>query len=244
MISEYRDHVPAQTHAMHAQQLLVEEYADLVRRIALMLMARMPAAVQLDDLIQSGMIGLLEASAKYDPSKGASFSTYAGIRIRGAMLDELRRGDWMPRSVHRNARSVSDAIRRVEARLGRNASDAEVAAEMGLDLGSYHDMVQDSMGGRLFSLDQLLDPDAAMEHGDDLQQGSVQDSLQRSALRDGLAAAIRSLPEREQLVLALYYDEEMNLKEIGEVLGVSESRVCQIHGQAAMRLRSRMEGWR
>ncbi len=238
MIGEYRDHLVAQDKALPPQTLLVEEYSELVRRIALMLMARMPSSVQLDDLIQSGMIGLLEAAAKYDPSRGASFSTYAGIRIRGAMLDELRRGDWIPRSVHKNTRAIAEAIRHAEIKLGRTASDREVAVEMDIDLSTYHDMLQDSMSGRLFSLDDMLDPDVFLE-----QHGSVQDNLQKSALKESLAAAIQTLPEREQLVLALYYDEEMNLKEIGQILGVSESRVCQIHSQAAMRLRSRLEAW-
>ncbi len=243
MISEYQLHDETPAAFAHAQAALVEEYATLVRRIALMLMARMPASVQLDDLIQSGMIGLLEASTKYDPSKGASFETYAGIRIRGSMLDELRRGDWIPRSVHKNSRAISDGLRRTEARLGRNASESEVAQEMKLDLDVYQEMLQNSMSGRLFSLDDMMDADAMMEPQGTLHPNHIHDGLQKAALTDSLAEAIRTLPEREHLVLSLYYEQEMNLKEIGAIIGVSESRVCQIHSQAAMRLRTRLSGW-
>lgn len=223
---------------------LVEQYAPLVKRIAQHLMARLPASVQLDDLIQSGMIGLLEAASKYDMSKGASFETYAGIRIRGAIIDEVRRGDWTPRSVHRNGRRVAEAMRQVETREGRDASDREVADELGISLSEYHGLLQDSMEARLFSVDELTDESdegsALQFEGGDL---SPSDAVSQDAFRSALVAAIGDLPEKERLVLALYYDEELNLKEIGSILGVSESRVSQIHSQAALRLRSRLKGW-
>jgi RNA polymerase sigma factor for flagellar operon FliA len=139
--------------AQDSQHQLIERYAPLVKRIAYHLLARLPASVQVDDLIQAGMIGLLEASRKYDSSKGASFETFAGIRIRGAMLDEVRKGDWAPRSVHRNSRMVSDAIRVVEARTGRDAKDHEVAAELQLSLEDYYGILGDTLGSRLFSFD-------------------------------------------------------------------------------------------
>lgn len=228
-----------------SSQDLITQYAPLVKRIAYHLLARLPASVVLDDLIQSGMIGLLEASRKYNPSKGASFETYAGIRIRGAIIDEVRRGDWTPRSVHRNSRRVSDAIHQLEARLGREVSDAEVAAEMELSLGEYHALLQDSMESRLFSFEELQKPDddSAGEQfeADDPQPGQL---VEKNVFNQALAKAIEGLPERERLVLALYYDEQLNLKEIGEVLGVSESRVSQIHSQAAHRLRGRLRDWR
>ena len=222
---------------------LVEQHALLVKRIAHHLVARLPSSVQVDDLIQSGMIGLFEAAKKYDASKGASFETYAGIRIRGAMLDEVRKGDWVPRSVHRNARRVSEAIGHIENRTGRDAKDHEVAQELGLSLDEYYAILQDTAGSRLFSFDGLLDPDEAISEAGGSTPGPL-DGIEQEALQHSLTEAIRSLPQREQLVLSLYYDEELNLKEIGEILGVSESRVSQIHSQTALRLRARMLAWK
>ncbi len=222
---------------------IVLQYAPLVKRIAHHLLLRMPSSVQVDDLVQSGMIGLLEAARKYDLSKGASFETYAGIRIRGAMLDEIRKGDWAPRSVHRKSREVADAIRSVEMRTGTDARDQDVAAELGISLEDYHAILQDSSGSRLFSFDDMLEGDDSLIEKVAGEVPNPLEGLQNDAFRGELAAAIATLPERERLVLALYYDEELNLKEIGQVLGVSESRVSQIHTQAALRLRSRLQGW-
>lgn len=226
-------------------QLDIEQYAPLVKRIAHHMMMRMPASVQVEDLIQAGMIGLIEASQKYDASKGASFETYAGIRIRGSIVDEMRRGDWAPRSVHRNARRVQEAISQVESKTGRDATDQEVAAQMDVSMEEYHSILQDSTSTRLFSYEEAVgDDDSRVVQ--DSHQGATQSplqGLQKDDLRKSLAEAIKSLPEREQLVLALYYDEELNLKEIGQILGVSESRVSQIHSQAALRLRGRLQDW-
>ena len=222
---------------------MVERYAPLVKRIAHHMMARMPSSVQVEDLIQAGLVGLLEAARKYDVSKGASFETYAGIRIRGSMIDEVRRGDWAPRSVHRNARRVSEAIQMVEARLGRDASDQEIAKELGVDIDDYYSMLQDSSSSKLFSFDELIRGEDRPEEQLPSDAVNPLDGLQADDLRRSLAKAISQLPERERLVLALYYNEELNLKEIGIVLGVSESRVSQIHSQAAMRLRTRMPEW-
>lgn len=222
---------------------IVLQYAPLVKRIAHHLLLRMPSSVQVDDLVQSGMIGLLEAARKYDLSKGASFETYAGIRIRGAMLDEIRKGDWAPRSVHRKSRQVADAIKSVEMRTGTDARDQDVAAELDMSLEEYHAILQDASGSRLFSFDDMLEGDDSLIEKVAGEVPSPLEGLQNEAFRSELAAAIATLPEREQLVLALYYDEELNLKEIGQVLGVSESRVSQIHTQAALRLRARLNGW-
>ncbi|PSF06171.1 RNA polymerase sigma factor FliA [Marinobacter fuscus] len=223
--------------------LLIEEHAPLVKKIALHLMARLPASVQLEDLIQAGMIGLLEAAQRYASGKGATFETYAGIRIRGAMVDEIRKGDWVPRSVHRNSRRIAAAIKQVEDRSGREAQDAEVAEELGVSLEDYHASLADASSGRLFSLDELNEtgelPLEEAEASDNPLDGITSGAFQRS-----LAEAIEALPEREKLVLSLYYQEELNLKEIGAVLGVSESRVSQIHSQAALRLRGRLSDWR
>ncbi|PUA29692.1 MAG: RNA polymerase sigma factor FliA [Cellvibrio sp. 79] len=226
-------------------QINIEDYAPLVKRIAYHMMMRMPASVQVDDLIQAGMIGLIEASQKYDMSRGASFETYAGIRIRGAIVDEMRRGDWVPRSVHRNARRVARAIAAVEARTGRDAADADVAQELGVSLEEYFVMLQDSNSSRLFSYEETFGEEDsnidASEHSSAF--ASPLEGMQRDGLKKALVDAIRQLPEREQMVLSLYYDQELNLKEIGMVLGVSESRISQIHSQAAARLRQKMGDW-
>ncbi len=222
---------------------VVDRYASLVKRIAHHLLLRMPASVQIDDLIQSGMIGLLEAAKKYDVSKGASFETYAGIRIRGSMLDEVRKGDWAPRSVHRKSRKVAEAIKAIEARTGKDAKDLEIAKELDIHLDAYYAILQDAAGSRLFSFDDVMEgDDSAIETAAGDLPGPC-DGLQRDMFKAHLANAIGGLPEREKLVLALYYDEELNLKEIGEVIGVSESRVSQIHSQAAMRLKARLSDW-
>lgn len=226
-----------------SSQALVQQYAGLVKKIATHLMGRLPPCVQLDDLIQSGMIGLLEAAKKYDASKGASFETYAGIRIRGSMLDEIRRGDWAPRSVHRNSRRVLDAIKQVEGQTGRDAQDHEVAKELGISVDEYHSYLQDSVGSKLFSFEELI---AEGDYQQDDIHGTTPgpfDDVAKQRFRRKLTDAITRLPERERLTLALYYNEELNLKEIGEILGVSESRVSQIHSQAAHRLKSRLLEW-
>ncbi|PJE79506.1 RNA polymerase sigma factor FliA [invertebrate metagenome] len=221
---------------------LVEKHHSLVKRIANHLAARMPASVQIDDLIQSGMIGLLEAAKKYDASKGASFETFSGIRIRGAMLDEIRKGDWGPRSVYRNSRRVTEAIHSVEGKLGRDARDTEIANEMKLRINEYYTILSDLRGCRLFSFEELFDSEESRMQAVAPDQGPQSD-IQEDKFRSDLIKAINKLPEREKLVLMLYYDEELNLKEIGKVLGVSESRVSQIHSQAALRLRSKLHHW-
>ena len=226
---------------------LVTKHAGLVKRIAYHLMNRLPPSVQSEDLIQAGMMGLLEAGRNYDSNQGASFETYAGIRIRGAMLDEIRRSDWTPRSVHRKARMVADAMREIENAEGRDARDVEVAETLNISLEDYHSILKDASGSRIFSFDELVAMGEVDNQADALSVSSdsqtPDDGLERDDFKKALATAISGLPERERLVVALYYDEELNLREIGQVLGVSESRVCQIHSQAAMRLRSRMSSW-
>ncbi|MGX2041270.1 RNA polymerase sigma factor FliA [Methylocaldum sp. MU1018] len=222
---------------------VVAQYAALVKRIAYHLMGRLPSSVQVEDLIQAGMVGLLEAARQYDRTQGASFETYAGIRIRGAMLDELRRYDWTPRSVHRKARDVAEAMRIIEARTGRDARAAEVAEHLGLSLSEYHQVLQDALSCRIFSIEELSEAgDSILDDCADSAAPPV-DILTQSGFAEALAEAISGLPEREKWVVSLYYEEELNLREIGEVLGVSESRACQIQGQAMLRLRARMQDW-
>lgn len=222
---------------------LVEQHAALVKRIAYHLIARLPASVDVEDLIQAGMIGLLDASHQFDSSQGASFETYAGIRIRGAMLDEIRRNDWAPRSVHRKAREISNTMHVIEQQKGRNASDTEVAQAMGLDISEYHQQLQDSTGHQLFSLDEFSDNDEAHAHPISSGPAAPEEEVQQDDFQQAMVQAIDSLPERERLLMSLYYNDELNLKEIGEVLGVSESRVSQIHSQTVIRLRSKLRDW-
>ncbi len=226
------------------QDQMVLRHAPLVKRIAYHLMSRLPPSVQADDLIQAGMIGLLEAARNYDAAQGASFETYAGIRIRGAMLDEIRKSDWTPRSLHRKVRQVSEAIRAVEAQEGRDARDVEVAERLGVSLQEYHQVLQDASGHKIFSFEDLPVGEESVTEGFSEGPSSPLESLEMDRFKEALAKAVAGLPERERMVMSLYYDEELNLREIGAVLGVSESRVCQIHGQALVRIKSRMADWR
>jgi len=223
---------------------LLERYTVLVKRIAYHLLARLPASVIVDDLIQSGMIGLLEASNNFDPSKGASFETFAGIRIRGAMLDEIRRGDWTPRSVHKNSRMVSEAIKELEASLGRDVTDTEVADKLDISLNEYHHILNDVSSGKIIGIDDLgVSEDSMMSHENSTEDEPYK-QIEQTVFKKALSDCITTLPERESIVLSLYYDEELNLREIGQILDVSESRVSQIHSQAMHRLKARMQSWK
>lgn len=219
---------------------MVEQHAPLVKRIACHLINRLPASVQLEDLIQAGMIGLLEASRNYDKTQGASFETYAGIRIRGSMLDEIRKNDWAPRSVHRKARMVAEAVREIEHEQGRDARDTEIAESLDMSLGDYYKILQDNSYHKVLSFEDMGTGDDSILDNMSNNDPGILDGLQREDMQLIVTEAIASLPERERLVMALYYDEELNLREIGAVMGVSESRVSQIHSQAVIRLQARM----
>jgi RNA polymerase sigma factor for flagellar operon FliA len=219
-------------------------YAPLVLRIARQVKEKLPACVQFDDLIQAGMLGLIEAVRLHDPGQGARFDTYAAIRIRGAILDDLRQGDWTPRSVHRQARVIAQATQSVEGRKGRRASDTEIADSLGVPLEAYHRHLRDILSVRLFSLDWNPHDDA-FEAFDrpDLLERQPPSVHQKASFEAALAGALDSLSSREQLLMHWYYDREYTLRQIGEHLGVSESRVCQIHEQILSRLRACLTDW-
>jgi len=230
-------------HAVGADpESLVANHTILVKRIAHHLKARLPDSVQIDDLYQSGMIGLLEAARNYNPVQGASFETYAGIRIRGAMLDELRKSDWTPKSVYRKSRELANAIRAVESREGRDARDQEIADELGVSMEAYHKILTDNVSSVIFSLD-VIGIDDSLSRQNSTRGGSTFDDIQKDYMAEGLSNAINSLPERERMVVTLYYDDELNLREIGEVIGVTESRCSQLLSQSIARLRARMQDW-
>ncbi|MFO8047260.1 MAG: RNA polymerase sigma factor FliA [Halomonas sp.] len=221
------------------QNELLTQYLPLVRRQALALQVRLPASIELDDLIQAGTVGLLEALGRYDATQGATFATFASQRVRGAMLDELRSRDWLPRSVRRNARAVDEAVRRLEQRLGRSPEEHEIASDLAMDLADYRQLLSDTNSGQLLPFEELVAE--GHEQGlENLQRSTPFAELVDHEQRERLVEAIAALPEREKLLMALYYQEELNLKEIGAVLGVTESRVCQLHSQAVSRLRTRL----
>jgi RNA polymerase sigma factor for flagellar operon FliA len=221
---------------------LVRSYAPLVKRIALHLSHRLPPTVELDDLLQAGTLGLLEAARKFNPSEGASFETFAGIRIRGAMIDEVRPMDWTPRSVHRKSREFSEAVRTLEHRLGRTPRDQEVMAELGLDAQRYHDALRDAAGTKLVSYEAICPPGEAHQ-ATASDSASPERAAHRRAFKLALARAIKGLGQRDQQVLSMYYDDELNFREIGEVLSVSEARVCQLHAKAMLALRRSLQSW-
>lgn len=227
------------------KEQLVSRYAPLVKRIAYHLMAKLPASVLADDLIQNGMLGLLDAIGRFEEGMGAQFETYAVQRIRGAMLDGLRENDWMPRGVRREMRRVESAIQQLEHHHGRAPSEAELAEALAMPLGDYQKLLQDARGHQLIYLEDLssggddenyLDRNIAGVERDPLE------ALEDAGVRKALVSAIENLPEREKLMMSLYYEEDLNLREIGEVLGVTESRVCQLHSQAIARLRVAVTG--
>lgn len=230
-----------------SREELVIEYAPLVKQIANRLGARLPDNLEVNDLIQAGMIGLLDAIEKFDPQREIQFRTYAEFRVRGAMLDDLRACDWIPRSVRANADRVGQAIRQLQSVLGRQPEEVEIADRLELSLQAYRELLLKSKAAPLLSLDDMNAYGHEDEHGgifDVLEDPNCTDPLEALALQDmqeRLSAAITDLPEKEKLLLSLYYDEELNLKEIGVVMGITESRVCQIRTQSVIRLRAALK---
>ena len=223
---------------------LIQRFAPLVKRIAYHLMARLPSSVQVDDLVQNGMMGLLDAINRFEAGMGAQFETYAAQRIRGAMLDGLRENDWLPRSLRRDFRRIEEAIAQLEQQYGRAPSEQELAKALGMSLADYQKMLQDARGHQLISFEDMVE-----EGDDDYLERHLKDEtnepsklLEDQSLHSLLAQGIEQLPEREKLMMALYYEQDLNLREIGEVMGVTESRVCQLHSQAIARLRAKIIG--
>jgi RNA polymerase sigma factor for flagellar operon FliA len=223
---------------------LLAHHAPLVKKLAHQMKGRLPANIEVDDLIQAGMIGLLDALQRFTDNQGAQFETYAVQRIRGAMLDELRSADWMPRSIRQSMRQVEAAITSLQQQLGRAPSEADIAQALKLSLAEYHQMLADGGGHQLVYYEDFDDP-ASSEHF--LDRHSVGESadplaiLLESGFKGALSEAIAALPEREKILMGLYYEEQLNLAEIGAVLGVTASRVCQLHSQAIARLRGTMK---
>ncbi len=229
-----------------SQDEQITKYAPLVKRIAYHMMARLPASVEVDDLIQVGLIGLMDAVGRFDGTQGAQFESYATQRIRGAMLDELREADWLPRHVRQKSRQIETAIHKLEQRNGRAPSEQEISAELGMPIDQYQSMLGDVKCSQLLYYEDFSDEDSASFLERYLVDGSSDPLavLEDEGFRDSLIAAIHHLPERERSMMGMYYEQDMNLKEIGAVLGVSESRVCQLHSQAVARLRAQLKIWK
>jgi RNA polymerase sigma factor for flagellar operon FliA len=225
---------------------LLKQFSPLVRRLAHQMIAKLPANVEIDDLIQVGMIGLNDALARFDPSQGVQFETFATQRIRGAMLDELRGSDWMSRGDRRHQRMIETAVHKLEQKLGRAPSETEIAAEMGMKLTDYQELLGKVRGTQLVYLEDMSGDDGDEDFLDRHMVDADANPLGRLSdrkMREALVAAIENLPQREQYVMSMYYEHDMNLKEIAAVLGVTESRVCQLHSQSIARLRTRMRDW-
>ncbi len=220
----------------------VDEFAPLVKRIAYHMMAKLPASVQVDDLIQAGMIGLLDAINRYEGSYGRQFESYAAQRIRGSILDELRDADWLPRSIRKKMRQIEAAVNMLEQRNGCAPSEQDLAEELQISLDEYHATLQSARGAQLIYYEdfQQDDEEPFLDRLFIDEDGNPLNALIDESLRKLLVQAIENLPPREKMVMGMHYEQEMNLREIGEVLGVSESRVCQLHTQAIARLRSRL----
>jgi RNA polymerase sigma factor FliA len=226
----------------------VVRYAPLVKRMAHHLLAKLPASVEPDDIVQAGMIGLMDAVSRFEEGQGVQFEVYATQRIRGAMLDELRANDWLPRSIRKSQREIEGAISRLEQRLKRPALEVEIAREMGLPLVQYQELLQEARGYQLLYLEDYSDDneqggESFLDRNCADQRADPFAKVQDKAFRNALIASIDDLPEREKLLMGLYYEQELNFREIAEILGVTESRVCQLHSQAVARLRVKLKDW-
>lgn len=223
---------------------MLTQHATLVKKLAYQLKAKLPPSVEMDDLIQAGMMGLLDAVNRYEDIHGAQFETYAVQRIRGSMLDELRNTDWLPRSLRKNMRDMEAAISQLEQTLGRPPTEKEVAKKLDLSLDDYYEMLGDCSGHQLIYYEDFHESDSGEHFLDRFKGDDSSDPIKgllAGDFRDALIEAIDSLPEREKILMGLYYEQELNLKEIGVVMNVSESRVSQLHSQAIARLRANLK---
>ncbi len=227
---------------------LILTYAPLVKYVAGRLGSGLPAHVDEGDLVSYGLLGLIGAIERYDPARDIKFETYAISRIKGAIIDELRALDWVPRSVRSRAREIERAIAELEAKLGTAPDDAQIAAKIGISVDELEESLTDISRSSIAALDELWsvsgegDQVSLMDTIEDTQGVRPQEALDETEMREALAEAISRLPEREKLVVTLYYYEELTLREIGEVLGVTESRISQLHTKAVLRLKSRLQG--
>jgi RNA polymerase sigma factor FliA len=226
---------------------LVAKHAALVRRLASQLLARLPSSVDIDDLIQAGMIGLLDAIGRFEAGHGAQFETFAMQRIRGAMLDELRGNDWVPRSLRKKQREIEAAIRKLESKLHRPPTENEIAQQLEMTLPDYQHSLAESRGAQLIYIDEYDRGDDSgnrfLDQNTEAKPADPLAILREGRFRQNLTESIGALPEREQQVMSMYYEQDMNMCEIGAVLKVTESRVCQLHTQAIARLRVKLANW-
>jgi RNA polymerase sigma factor for flagellar operon FliA len=224
---------------------LIVEYAPLVKYISHRIAMRLPPQIEVDDLISSGILGLIDAIEKFDPSKEVKFKTYAEIRIKGAILDELRAMDWIPRSIRKVINRLVDAYHELEQQLGRPAKDEEIAEQLGLKMDEFYQILRQAAGVPLISLDGLVDYDEKKRNIlsclEDPKSANAIGVLGLSEIKDVIVKAIDELPEKEKQVISLYYYDELTMKEIGKVLDLTESRVSQIHTKAVLRLRVRIK---
>ena len=223
----------------------LRKYSPLVRRLAHHMIAKLPPSVEIDDLIQVGMIGLTEAISRFDVAHGVQFETFASQRIRGAMIDELREGDWMSRGSRKSQKDIEKAVHRLQQKLKRPPIESEIAEELGMNLAEYQRLLAKVRGTQLVYLEDISghsDDEGGgfldRHVGDESEEPSAR--LQDQRMRMALVAAIKHLPEREQYIMSMYYEHDMNLKEIAAVLGVTESRICQLHSQSIARLRAKL----
>ena len=227
----------------HNTDQMLKQHSGLVKKMAYQLKAKLPSCVELDDLVQAGMIGLMDAIQRYEDTHGAQFETYASQRVRGAMLDELRGADWLPRGIRKSMRDIEVAVQQLEQKLGRPPTESEIAKYMNFSLEDYYDVLSDCQGHQLIYYEDFQDDDGGEHFLDRYVDDDSSDpvkALLESDFREALIDSIEHLPDREKMLMGLYYEQELNLKEIGAIMNVSESRVCQLHSQAVARLRAAM----
>lgn len=228
------------------REQLILEHLPQIKYIAHRISTKLPSHVELNDLVSAGVLGLLDAVEKFDPSRGVKFKTYAELRVKGAILDSLRNLDWAPRSLRKRSKDLEKTYKELEQRLGRPATDKEVSDELGITLDEFYELIDQIKGLNLGSFHDLA-PQEDDRNGEPLVK-YIPDApqmdpffvFQKSELRDLLAVAIDTLPKKERLVVSLYYFDELTMKEIGKVLGVNESRVSQLHTKAMLRLRTKL----